>query len=78
MPQSIQNELRRSASQGEVWRGVAKNNASLGAENETGSLERALKSSAVEKKPEAVRLRVVPSIPTERWVSSFLCVAAER
>ena len=44
VPQSIQNELRRGASQGEVWKGVAGNNASLGAENDTGSLEWALKS----------------------------------
>lgn len=42
---------------------MAKNNASLGAENETGSLERALRSPAVEKKLETVRRRVVPAIP---------------
>ncbi|MGA2254984.1 MAG: DUF6569 family protein [Thermoguttaceae bacterium] len=63
VPQSLQNELRRGASQGEVWQGVARNNASLGAENDTGSLERALKSSSVEKKLDAVRKRVVPEIP---------------
>ncbi len=63
VPQSIQHELRRGASQGDVWRGVAGNNASLGAENDTGSLEMALKSSSVEKKLDAVRRRVVPEIP---------------
>ncbi len=63
VPQSLQNELRRGATQSEVWRGVARNNASLGTENDTGSLERALKSSAVEKKLDTVRKRVVPAIP---------------
>lgn len=63
VPQSLQNELRRGATQSEVWRGVARNNASLGTENDTGSLERALKSSAVEKKLDTVRKRVIPAIP---------------
>jgi len=63
VPQALQNELRRGASQGEVWQGVAGNNASLGAANATGSLERALKSTAVEEKLDAVRKRVVPEIP---------------
>ena len=63
VPQSLQNELRRGASQGDVWKGVARNNASLAAENDTGSLERALKSAPVEKKLEAVRQRIVPAIP---------------
>lgn len=63
VPQSLQNELRRGASQGEVWSGVARNNASLGTENSTGSLETALKSPAVEKKLDVVRKHVVPAIP---------------
>jgi hypothetical protein len=63
VPQSIQGQLRRGESQSEVWKGVAGNNASLGAENDTGSLERALKSPAVERKLEAVRRRIVPDIP---------------
>lgn len=63
VPQSLQNELRRGASQSDVWSGVARNNASLRAENDTGSLERALKSSAVEKKLDTLRKRVVPEIP---------------
>ena len=63
VPQAIQGELRRGASQSEVWSSVAKNNASLGAENATGSLEMALKSDAVEKKLEAVRQKFVPQVP---------------
>jgi hypothetical protein len=63
VPQSIQNGLRNGASQGEVWKSVASNNGSLGTENDTGSLERALKSPTVEKKLDAVRKRVVPEIP---------------
>jgi len=76
VPQSIQNELRRGASQGEVWSGVARNNASLGTENATGSLELALKSSSVEKKLDAVRKRIVPEIP--RGTVGFIFVHAGR
>jgi hypothetical protein len=76
VPQSLQNELRRGASQSEVWRGVARNNASLGAENDTGSLERALKSSSVEKQLDAVRKRVVPAIP--RGTVGFIFVHGGR
>jgi hypothetical protein len=63
VPQSIQNSLRSGASQAEVWRGVARNNSSLGAENATGSLEMAVKSPIVERKLDAVRRRIVPEIP---------------
>jgi len=63
VPQSVQSELRRGGSQGEVWKEVAENNALLGAENDTGSLERALKNPTVERKLDAVRKRVVPAIP---------------
>ncbi|MGO9109073.1 MAG: ARPP-1 family domain-containing protein [Thermoguttaceae bacterium] len=76
VPQSIQNELRRGASQGEVWQHVAGNNASLGAENATGSLEMALKSASVEEKLDAVRKRVVPEIP--RGTVGFIFVHDSR
>jgi len=76
VPQSIQGELRRGASQGEVWQRVAGNNASLGAENATGSLERALKSAPVEEKLYAVRKRVVPEIP--RGTVGFIFVHGNR
>ena len=76
VPQSIQSQLRRGASQSEVWKGVAGNNASLGTENATGSLERALKSPAVEKKLDAVRKRVVPAIP--RGTVGFIFVHGGR
>jgi hypothetical protein len=39
VPQSIQQELRRGATQAGVWAEVARNNAALKAENATGSLE---------------------------------------
>jgi hypothetical protein len=77
VPQSVYNELRRSgASQAGVWKGVAGNNSSLGAENATGSLEKAIKSPAVEKKLEAVRKRVVPEIP--RGTVGFIFVHGGR
>jgi len=76
VPQSIQNELRRGASQGDVWKGVARNNASLGAENDTGSLERALKSASVERKLDAVRQRIVPAVP--RGTVGFIFVHGGR
>jgi hypothetical protein len=63
VPQSIQGQMRGGAGQSEVWKGVAGNNSSLGAENDTGSLERALKSPDVERKLDAVRRRIVPEIP---------------
>ncbi len=76
VPQSIQGQLRRGESQMEVWRGVAGNNSSLGTENDTGSLERALKSPTVEKKLDAVRKRVVPAIP--RGTVGFIFVHGGR
>jgi hypothetical protein len=76
VPQSIQYGLRNGESQGGVWRGVAENNASLGAENDTGSLEKALKSPTVEKKLDAVRKRVVPEIP--RGTLGFIFVSGGR
>jgi len=63
VPQSIQKELRRGADQQRVWSEVARNNASLSAENATGSLERALKSAPVQNKLREVRRRIVPNVP---------------
>ena len=76
VPQSIQHQLRSGDSQSGVWRGVAENNAALGAENDTGSLERALKSASVEKKLDAVRRRIVPAIP--RGTVGFIFVHGGR
>ena len=76
VPQSIQGQMRGGAGQSEVWKGVAGNNASLGAENDTGSLERALKSPDVERKLDAVRRRIVPEIP--RGTVGFIFVHGGR
>ena len=75
VPQSIQNELRRGGSQAEVWRGVARNNASLGAENDTGSLERALKSPPWKGNSMPFASGSCPRSPAVRSVS-FLSMAA--
>ena len=76
VPQSIKGEIRRGASQGEIWSGVARNNAALGAENATRSLEVAVKSPAVEGKLDAVRKRVVPEVP--KGTVGFIFVHAGR
>ncbi len=76
VPQSIQNQLRKGESQSAIWGGVARNNASLGTENSTGSLERALKSPGVERKLDAVRKRIVPQIP--RGTVGFIFVHGGR
>ena len=76
VPQAIQGELRRGAGQSEVWSGVARNNRALGAENDTGSLERALKSAPVEEKLDAVRRKIVPEVP--QGATGFIFVSRER
>jgi hypothetical protein len=63
VPQSIQHELRKGADQGRVWSEVARNNAALGAENATGSLELALNAKPVQDKLAEVRHGIVPKIP---------------
>jgi hypothetical protein len=63
LPQSIQGELRKGADQTKVWSEVARNNASLHAENATGSLELALKAAPVREKLYEVRRKIVPEIP---------------
>lgn len=63
LPQSIQQELRRGASQGRMWSEVARNNAALGAENATGSLELALSAKPVQDKLAEVRRSIVPKLP---------------
>ena len=63
LPQSIQGEVRRGADQMKVWTEVARNNATLSAENATGSLERALETPAVRSKLDAVRRKIVPGTP---------------
>ena len=64
-PQSIQLELRRGAAQAEIWAEVARSNEALRAENDTGSLEAAVKTKAVQDKLEDVRGAIVRHIPAE-------------
>jgi hypothetical protein len=64
LPQSIQGKVRSGADQGKVWSEVARNNASLRAENSTGSLEKALNSGHVRRKLEEARRKIVPEIPS--------------
>jgi hypothetical protein len=63
VPQSIQQELRRGADQGRIWSEVARNNAALGAENATGSLDVALSARPVQEKLAEVRQNIVPKLP---------------
>lgn len=63
LPQSIQKELRKGANQRKIWSEVARNNAALGAENATGSLELALKAKPVQDQLGEVRRSLVPKMP---------------
>ena len=65
LPQSIHKELRRGADQSRIWSEVAGNNAALGAENRTGSLELALKSPGVRSRLSDVRARITPEVPSD-------------
>ena len=76
VPQSIGKELRKSADQARIWSEVARNNRALGAENATGSLERALKSRAVSDKLEEVRRQIMPQVP--RGTVGYIFVARGR
>ncbi|MGA2066989.1 MAG: DUF6569 family protein [Thermoguttaceae bacterium] len=76
LPQSIQGELRKGADQHKVWSEVARNNASLHAENATGSLELALKAAPVRDKLDEVRRKIVPEIP--RGTTGFIFLAHSR
>jgi hypothetical protein len=72
LPQSIQRELRSGADQRRIWSEVARNNAALNAENETGSLELALKSRSVKSQLDAVRSRILPEVPADSVGFLFL------
>ena len=63
VPQSIQKALRKGADQSAVWAEVARNNAALGSENVTGSLEVGLKAEPVARKLAEVRRTIVPEVP---------------
>ncbi len=76
LPQSIQGEVRKGADQGKVWSEVARNNATLSAENATGSLERALEAPPVRGKLDEVRRKIAPGIPA--GTTGFLFVAHGR
>jgi hypothetical protein len=76
LPQSIQGALRMGADQSKVWSEVARNNASLKAENATGSLDLALKAGPVRKRLDEVRQRIVPEVPS--GTTGFIFVAHGR
>jgi len=63
VPQSIQKEMRKGADQSAVWTEVARNNAALGTENATGSLEAGLKAGRVQDELAAVRKAILPEVP---------------
>ena len=63
VPQSIQKALRKGADQSAVWAEVARNNAALGSENATGSLELGLKAGPVARRLAEVRRTIVPEVP---------------
>jgi hypothetical protein len=75
-PQSIKGEIRGGGGQSEVWSRVAENNAALGTENASHSLEVAVKDSTIEKKLAVVRKRIVPEIP--RGTVGFIFVHGGR
>jgi hypothetical protein len=76
VPQSIQQELRRGSDQQKVWSEVARNNAGLGAENPTGSLDRALKAAPVRDKLADVKRNVMPQVPA--GTAGFIFVDGRR
>ena len=76
VPQSIQKEMRKGADQSRVWSEVARNNAALEAENQTGSLDLALKNSKVADRLGEVRRHVLPEIP--QGTKGFIFVADGR
>jgi hypothetical protein len=63
VPQSIQKAVRKGADQSAVWGEVARNNAALGSENATGSLELGLKAGRVARRLADVRRTIVPEVP---------------
>ena len=65
VPQSIQKEMRRGADQSGIWSEVARNNAALGTENATGSLEAGLKAGPVRRELDEVRRTIVPEVPRD-------------
>lgn len=75
-PQSIKGEIRRGGGQSDVWQRVAENNAALGTENSTRSLEVAVKDTTVANKLEKVRKRIVPEVP--RGTVGFIFVNGSR
>ncbi|MBM4089927.1 MAG: hypothetical protein FJ276_10965 [Planctomycetes bacterium] len=73
VPQSIGRELRRGVDQASIWSEVARNNAALGADNDTGSLELALKSKGVADQLTEVRRGIEPEIPRGTVGYLFVC-----
>lgn len=57
--------MRKGADQSAVWTEVARNNAALGTENATGSLEMGLKDAKVQRRLAEVRRTIVPEVPAD-------------
>jgi len=76
VPQSLAKSLRMGADQRRLWREIARNNADLKTETATGSLEKALKSDATQRKLSEVRKRIVPNVP--RGSVGFIFVSGTR
>ena len=76
VPPSIQQSLRSGVDQREIWDEVARSNQALGAENPTGSLERAMRSPEVEPRLAEVRRRIAPEVPRE--AAGFIFVVRGR
>jgi hypothetical protein len=72
LPQSIKKEVREGASQTKVWSEVNRNNIALNSQNATANLDEALQAAPVRRQLEAVRRRIVPSIP--RGTTGFIFV----
>ena len=78
VPQSIQKEMRKGADQSAVWTEVARNNAALGTENATGSLEEGLKDAKVQRWLAEVRGTIVPEAPADSVGFIFVDLLARR
>lgn len=81
VPQSIRRELRLGSDQNRVWTEIDRNNRALGAMNETGSLELALKSPRVQPQLLEIRRHIVPEVPRDTigfvFVDGATAVGAE-
>ena len=63
LPQSIQKEMRKGASQRRMWAEVSRSNRALKSQNATDSLELSLNASSVRTKLDPVRRAIVQEVP---------------